>query len=260
MNKAKKLLNSGGVVINGWLSIPNSFSTQVMANAKFDALTIDMQHGVHDYKSTSELINIVALNGITPFVRVPWLEAGIIMKVLDSGAYGLIVPMINTKNDAIKVVEYARYPPFGSRSFGPIRANFLYDNYYESANEEVLLFVMIETKEAVSNIDDILSIKGIDGVYVGPADLSLSFGAKPKFDQEDKSVVKEIDFILKKAKEYNKFAGIHNGSSAYSKKMIDKGFGFVTLNSDARLMLGGAIKEVSSLKNSLNDKSNKNSY
>lgn len=135
------------------------------------------------------------------------------------------------------------YPPYGERSFGPIRAKFLYkQNYFEVAKEETFVFAMIETKEAFENLEEILSVEGIDGVYIGPADLSCSLGVTPKFDQEDEVVFQAIKLILQKTKKYQKFCGIHNGSAAYAKKMEKLGFNFLTLGSDAIFMLEGAKK------------------
>ena len=227
--------------LNGWISLANAFSVEIMASHDFDSLTIDMQHGVSDYTSMLNMLPSIQRNNIQALVRVPWLDPAQIMKTLDAGAGGIICPMINTQEDAQKLVEYSMYAPVGARSFGPIRAKYVYEeNYADIANQSILIIAMIETKTAIDNIDDILSVDGIDAIYIGPADLSLSLGATPKFDQDDPIVLENIEYILKKAKEYNKFAGIHNGDVNYALKMTSLGFDFVTVASDAMLIAKGA--------------------
>lgn len=230
--------------INGWLSLNNSFSAEIMAHAGFNSLTIDMQHGISDYSSLIAMMQAIKTKDIPIFVRVPWLEASAIMKSLDAGANAIICPMINNADDARLFASYCRYPPLGQRSFGPIRAKFLHtQDYFKIANENIFVCAMIETKEALANLDEILSVCGIDGVYIGPADLSCSLGVSPKFDQEDEKVLKAIELVLNRAKAHKKYAGIHNLSPQYAKKMADLGFNFLTLGSDANFMLQGA-KEV----------------
>ncbi|MGA2291578.1 HpcH/HpaI aldolase family protein, partial [Bradyrhizobium sp.] len=121
-NNVKKVWASGKAVVNAWLAIPSGFSAEVMAQCGFDSVTVDMQHGVQDYLSMVQCFQAMNGHPVTPMVRVPWNEPGIIGKVLDGGAYGVICPMINTKQEAENLVAYAKYPPRGTRSNGPIRA------------------------------------------------------------------------------------------------------------------------------------------
>jgi 4-hydroxy-2-oxoheptanedioate aldolase len=174
-------------------------------------------------------------------VRVPWLEPGILMKTLDAGAYAVICPMVNSREDAEKLVAYTHYAPQGTRSFGPIRA-LLYGgaDYPKHANETIVTFAMIETAKALENLDDILSTPGLDAIYIGPSDLSLALGCAPVFDDVDPPVVEAIDHILARAKAHGIVAGIHNGTPEAALKRIAKGFQFVTIASDARLMAAGA--------------------
>lgn len=232
-------------VVNGWLAIPSAFSAETMAHAGWDSLTVDMQHGVVDYQAAVTMFAAVSTTDTVPMVRVPWLDPGIIMKMLDAGAYGIICPMINSRADAETLVSAMRYPPRGNRSFGPIRA-LLYAgaDYGQHADDTVACFAMIETRQALDNLDDILSVEGLDAVYVGPADLSLALGCTPRFDQDEKPVVEAIDHILAKAREHGVVAGIHNATPDYALKMVEKGFRFVTIGSDARLMAAGAQQVV----------------
>jgi 4-hydroxy-2-oxoheptanedioate aldolase len=248
-NKLRTIWQQGGAVINGWLAIPNAFSAETMAHQGWDALTIDMQHGVVDYQQAVNMLTAISTTDTVPMVRVPWLDPGIIMKMFDAGAYALICPMVNNRADAEKLVAATKYPPLGNRSFGPIRA-LLYAgaDYGQKANDEIVSFAMIETREALDNLDEILSTPGLDAVYIGPADLSLALGCTPKFDQDEAPVVEAIDHILARAKAHGVVAGIHNGTPEYALKMIEKGFQFVTIASDARLMAMGAQKVVQTMR------------
>jgi 4-hydroxy-2-oxoheptanedioate aldolase len=259
-HKLIKAWENSQTTLNGWLAIPEGFSAEIMANTGFDSLTIDMQHGVNDYLKTVEMLRAINTTDTTAMVRVPWLDPSHIMKILDAGVNGIICPMINNKKEAEKLVEYSYYPPFGKRSFGPIRAKYIFEgDYSKVANNSLLIIAMIETKEALDNLDEILSVEGIDAVYIGPADLSFNLGYTPKFDQEEPFVVETIKYILKTTKKYNKFAGIHNGNVDYALKMKDLGFDFVTVGSDANFIVKAASEVISSFKSS-KEKEKSSSY
>ena len=240
-NPIRTIWSRGGAVVNGWLAIPSTFSAETMAHQGWDSLTIDLQHGVIDYQAAVNMLTAISTTSTAPVVRVPWLDPGILMKVLDAGAYAVICPMVNTREDAQRLVAATHYAPRGTRSFGPIRA-LLYGgaDYPQHANDTIVAFAMIETRQALDNLDDILSVEGLDAVYIGPSDLSLSLGCTPKMDQDEELVVQAIDHILARARARGIVAGIHNTAPEYALKMIDKGFQFVTVSSDARLMAAGA--------------------
>ena len=236
-NRLRQLWDAGEKTVNGWLAIPNSFSAEIMAQQDFDSLTIDMQHGLVDYAASIGMLQAISTTDTVPLVRVPWNEPGIIMKSLDAGDYGFICPMIISRAEAEAFVSAVRYPPLGSRSFGPIRATmYAGADYAKHANTTVLTLAMIETKEAVAALDDILTVPGLDGVYVGPADLSNSMGHTPKLDQDEQPVVDAIKKIVDTTKRHKKYAGLHCGSVSYIKRMWDIGFDYATLLSDARLL------------------------
>jgi 4-hydroxy-2-oxoheptanedioate aldolase len=240
-NKLRQIWKAGGAAVNGWLAIPNSFSAETMAHQGWDTLTIDLQHGVVDYQAMVPMLQAISTTDTVPVVRVPWLEPGILMKTLDAGAYGVICPMVNTREDAQNLVAWTHYAPRGTRSFGPVRA-LLYGgaDYPQQANDTIVTFAMIETAKALDNLDDILSVEGLDAIYIGPSDLSLALGCTPTFDDVDEKVAQTIDHILARAKHHGVVAGIHNGSPEAALKRIAKGFQFVTVSSDARLMAAGA--------------------
>tara|TARA_B100000963_G_scaffold330213_1_gene320144 strand:+ start:334 stop:1122 length:789 start_codon:yes stop_codon:yes gene_type:complete len=236
-NKLFNIWDKGETAINGWLSIPNSFTAEAFGKMGWDSVTIDLQHGQNDYLTSVAMIQAIASGTAVPLTRVPWNEPGIIMKMLDLGVLGIIAPMINTKEDCEKFVSYCYYPPIGQRSFGPMRAQVAYgSDYYQHANKNIISLAMIETEEAVKNIDEILSVNNLTGVYIGPADMSSSYGLPPKFDVHENPIFSNIKMIYKKAKEKGKIAGIHNGSVKYMKEMINYGFQFTSLLSDFRIM------------------------
>ena len=252
--KFKSLFQNQNFIINGWLSIPNTFTAEAMSKMGWDSITIDMQHGQNDYSSSIGMIQAISNNSI-PMARIPWNEPAIIMKLLDLGFMGIIAPMINNKKQCEEFVSYCYYPPKGQRSFGPMRAQLVYgSDYHQKANDEVVSMAMIETKEAVENIDDILSVPDLTGVYIGPADLSSSYGFPPKFDNREDIIFSKIKMIVKKARERGKIAGIHNGTTKYAKEMLNLGYQFVTVSSDFRSMSSHAQSIVDDMKNIDNKK------
>ena len=253
-NSILDIWKSGKAAINGWLSIPNSFTAESMSKMGWDSLTIDLQHGINDYSTSISMLQAIANSPTIPFARVPWNEPGIIMKMLDAGTCGIIAPMINNKEECEKFVSYCRYPPLGQRSFGPMRAQLVYGlDYHKNANSQIITLAMIETKEAINNLDEILSVDNLNGVYIGPADMSLTHGLKPQFDVKEDPVFSNIKLIVKKSKEYGKIAGIHNGTTQYAKEMIALGYQFITISSDYRGMTSFNQKIVKEMKETEKD-------
>ena len=249
-NKIKEMMKAGKPVINGWLQIPSTVSAEVMTHQGWDSLTIDMQHGLVDYTNALPMLQTLSTTNVTPLARVNWNEPGQIMKILDAGCYGIICPMVSNKEETEKFVQACLYPPLGYRSFGPVRG-LIYGgaDYAKYANDEMLKFAMIETAESLKKLDEIMSTPGLDGIYIGPADLSLAIGEEPGFDKtENTKAYSEILRILEYAKKNNIYAGIHNGTPEYALKMIDKGFNFVTISSDQRAMSTGAKTIIDKMK------------
>ena len=240
-NQVQELWRNNKAAISGWLHIPSGFSAEVMAHQGWDVLTIDMQHGLVSDSELVHMLTAISTTDVTPFVRVPWLEPGIIMKVLDCGSYGVICPMINSREECEKFVGACRYAPEGYRSTGPVRAVFYSGpDYHVHASETILTFAMIETQEAVDNLDEICSVDGLDAIYIGPSDLSVSLGGAPGGDQRAPEVMKRIEMTLKAAHHHGKKAGIHAMTAEYANEMIEKGFDLVTLSSDFRHMIANA--------------------
>ena len=201
-NKLKQMFKEGKPIVNGWLQIPSAFSAEVMAHQGWDSCTIDMQHGVIDYSSALPMLQSISSTNVTPLARVNWNEPGQIMKILDAGCYGVICPMVSNKTEAENFVQACLYPSKGYRSFGPIRG-LIYggSDYAKEADNEILKLAMIETKESLENLDEILNTPNLDGIYIGPADLSLALGEEPGFDKSENTLAyKEVVKILEATK------------------------------------------------------------
>jgi 4-hydroxy-2-oxoheptanedioate aldolase len=206
-------LDAGKKFVNGFCCAPSPVLAELLARQGFDSVTVDLQHGLIDYQTSLAMLQGVAATGIPAICRVPWNDPIPVMKALDAGFEAVICPMINTAGEAERFASYARYAPRGVRSFGPVRAlNVFGPSYTKEANDRIVTFAMIETEAAVNNLDDILALPEIDGVYIGPADLSLSLGFAPSIVVTERKVVDTIEFVRATAKRKNKFAGIHCNS------------------------------------------------
>jgi 4-hydroxy-2-oxoheptanedioate aldolase len=248
-NKVRSIWKSGGAVINGWLGIPSSVSAENMAQAGWDSLTVDLQHGHVDYQTAVTMLQAVSTTPTVPFARVPWLEPGTIMKMLDAGAYGIICPMINTRAECEMFVGACRYAPGGYRSFGPVRATWYGGaDYYTHANDTMIAMAMIETKQAVENLDEILSVPGLDALYIGPNDLAITLGCAPSGVPTDPIVINAIKTIVAGAKRHGIYAGIHCGSTAMAKQMIALGFQFLTVMADNAFLASAAKSAVAEMR------------
>ncbi len=248
INNVKKIWQEGKPAVGAWLSIPSGFAAEVMAHTGVDWLCIDMQHGCIDYSDVVPMLTAISTTSVTPFVRVPWNEPSVIMKVLHAGAYGVIVPMVNNRAEAEKAVAACRYPPEGIRSNGPNRA-LLYGgaDYQQNSNYELACVVMIETLEGIKNMEEIVSTPGVDAVYIGPTDLALCLGLPPVMDNDDPKHVAVVNKVLETCKRHNVIAGIHTGSSKFTQRFIDQGFQMVMLVADRSVMSSFVKLEVNRL-------------
>jgi 4-hydroxy-2-oxoheptanedioate aldolase len=240
---------SGGTAVNGWCAIPSPITAEIMGRAGFDTVTVDLQHGLIDYQMALTMVQVLQGLPAPVLARVPWNEPGIVMKCLDAGFAGVICPMINTADDAHRLVQAARYAPLGGRSFGPTRANLVHGaTYARTASEKVLVLAMIETREALQNLDDILAVKGIDGVYVGPSDLGLSLGYEPTLEPTAPEVLSAIAEIVTRTRAADRIAGVHTGSPAMIKRMFAQGFHFASLLTDVRLLINALSRSLAEVR------------
>ena len=211
-NRLRQIWQEGGAAVNGWLQLPHGFAAEVMAAQGWDSLTVDMQHGPVGYDVALTMLQALSASDVTPLARVPWNEPGIIMKMLDAGCYGIICPMVNTAEEARRFVGACRYPPKGYRSFGPTRVSFYAgSDYAQHANDTVIALAMIETAQAIENLDAILDTPGLDGVYIGPADLSQSLGYQERVDPKHPDLVAVLDKVHEGCSRRGLITGIHVG-------------------------------------------------
>jgi 4-hydroxy-2-oxoheptanedioate aldolase len=248
-NKIKQMWRDGKFVTLGWLSVSHGFTAEVMARQGFDALVVDMQHGTADMNDVWPMLQAISQTDTVPIVRVPWNDPPTIMKALDLGAYAIIVPLINTAEDAAKAVAACRYPPVGMRSSGPVRAvHYGGADYLAKANDEIVVMAMIETKEGLDNLDKICATPGLDAVYIGPSDLSFALGLAPRGDNPDPVHIATCDKIRDAAHKHNIKAVMHCASAAFAAGAVKRGFDMVMLTSDLASMIAGVRRQLDELK------------
>lgn len=223
-------IRSNNVALGGWISNPSTINAEVMGSAGFDYVVIDTQHGLIDYSSMLPMLQVLSIGTSTPIVRVPSCDSGHIGKALDAGARAVIVPMVNDRAICEAAMSYTRYAPEGVRSYGPTRAVLVEgSDYFEHSKEQISLIPMIETVEAMRNIDDILSVSGVEAIYVGPNDLSISLGLPP--DSNDPRLDEAMVEIVAGCRRSGVVPGVH-ASAALCAKRIEQGFGMVTVSAD----------------------------
>ncbi|WP_419918408.1 HpcH/HpaI aldolase family protein [Candidatus Poriferisocius sp.] len=224
---------SGRPALGAWASLPVAMGCEIMARAGFDYVCIDMQHGLADYSDVLPMLAAIDLGTSSPVVRVPWNEQGIIGRILDAGASGVIIPMVNSRAEAEAAVRSCRYAPEGSRSFGPTRVS-LRDGtgYFAHANRAVKCIPMVETATALDNLDGIVSTPGVDAVYVGPADLSVSLGLPPGNNDGEAAFDEALAAIVTACRRHGVVPGIHS-TPILAPTRVEQGFRMVTVTGDS---------------------------
>jgi len=243
---AKRL--RGGHVLSAWIGVNDSAVADALARESFDAVTLDMQHGGVDFVGATRSISAIALAGKPTIVRVPVGDFASASRMLDAGAAAIIAPMINTAEDARRFAEFVKFPPLGGRSWGPRAAlalsGFVGPAYLHSANAISLSIAMIETRRALDALDDILATPGIDGVFVGPADLSIALSGGGAVDPHGAEVVAASTHVVERAKAHGKFAGIFCNNGARAKSALARGFSLCTISTDLALLREAARLEI----------------
>ena len=233
---SKKIFIKRKKIINAWIHIDSIASAKILAKAGFDSITIDLQHGMFSFEKCRDIIQVIEKYKVFPIVRVPSNDIGIINKVLDAGAYGVICPLINNKTDVAKFTHACFYPPKGNRSFGPTLVNIDKKNYFEKSNKEVLSISMVETRESVYNLKEILENKSLDMIYIGPYDLSISHGFTPDKVFVEKKMLNIYKQVLEIAKKFGKKTAIHCSGTDTGRFFLKMGFDMVTISTDLNLL------------------------
>jgi 4-hydroxy-2-oxoheptanedioate aldolase len=236
-NRIQHKLASGQTAWLGWSSIDSAYAAELMGHAGFDAVLVDLQHGPFHLESATAMMQALSATPATPVARCPSLDAGTINKLLDAGAWGIVCPMIDTAQQAQALVSACRYPPQGTRSFGPARG-FLYGgaDYFEHANQTIQCWAMIETREGLDNLDSICATEGLDGVFVGPSDLSLALGQTPVPRWHEAPLADALQSIIARAKATGIGAGIFCGSIQMAIDMRRLGYQLIVPGFDAQYL------------------------
>jgi len=233
-NKLRGILDAGRPAIGGWCTIPSSVSAEIVASLGFEYICVDMQHGLMDFGGAVAMLQAISGYETTPIVRVPVGNHGVAQRVLDAGAEGVIFPMTNTAAETREAVAACRYAPAGKRSMGPVRSYLHLGEDTHNADAQVMCMVMIETVEALANLDEILSVPGLDGVYVGPADLGLSLGLEAGQDHPRRD--EAIDQALGACRRHRIPAAIHTLSGRAARLAVERGFAMASISTDVAIM------------------------
>ena len=238
MRSLREKWRRGEPVVGGWLSIPSTVTAETMARAGFDYLCVDNQHGAFDYAQTVPALQVIGSGDSVPLVRVPWNEPGVIAKMLDAGAHAVIVPMVNSAPEAVAAVRACRYHPEGARSYGPTLVGPRHGDYFAFAVEEVACIPMIETAEALAQLGEICEVPGVDTIYVGPADLSVSLGLPPGNNDDDPRFLESLEHVVATCARHGVVAGIHATPDLVQRR-AEMGFRMVTATSDLGALRSG---------------------
>jgi len=237
-NRIKELLNRGEVTFGGWVTIGNPEVAELMAKAGFDWLVFDTEHAPLSLETVQTQLEAINGTNVTPLIRVAWNDMVLIKRALDIGANGLLIPWINTKEDAERAVKACRYPPAGLRGVGPRRASRYgldWNEYLATADKNLLIILQIETSEAVKNVEEILSVDGVDAFFIGPVDLSASFGFLGKWDHP--KALEATENVLRVGKKLGIPGGIYAMNLDIAIEHAKNGFQFIALDSDYGLLL-----------------------
>jgi 4-hydroxy-2-oxoheptanedioate aldolase len=244
-NPLKAAWSEGRTAFGLWMAVPGSIGAEILAGAAVDYVCVDQQHGVIDYDSMVPMLQAIRAEGATPITRVLSNDPFLIMKALDAGAWGAIVPMIDDAEEAARAVAACRYPPHGVRSYGPVRASAVIDSKDPKVlAEEALCLVMVETRKGLENVEEIAATPGLDGIYIGPSDLALSLGLPPTLDVVEVEHAEAVERIRQACHRNAIAAGIQCASGEWARRHTGAGFDMVTVASDAALLRDAARREV----------------
>ncbi len=247
-NRVKELWREGKAAMGVWLVLGSPIVSEIIAHMGFDWVVVDTEHGAIDIETIQSIIQAISATNTVPIVRVPWNDPMPIKRALDAGAYGLVIPMVNSREEAIRAVKAAKYPPAGIRSYGGPRAR-LYGgvDYFNHANEEIVVIVQIEHIDAVNCIDEILSVEGIDAFVIGPSDLAISMGLKPGLHNIDPRYVEVVNKVLASGKRHHVQGGIAASRPEAVNERIAQGFRFIALGTDEAFIIRAASEVINNV-------------
>ena len=249
MNGLRKAWGEGRPAFGLWSVVPGSFGVEILARTGVDYVCVDQQHGLIGYDAMVPMLQAIEAGGAAPITRVLSGDPYGIMKSLDAGARGVIVPLVNDAADAERAVAACRYPPRGMRSYGPTRAgSVLGSGDPEVLQREALCLVMVETREALERVEEIAATPGLDGIYVGPSDLALSLGLSPTLEVLEDEHAEAIERVREACANNGVAAGIHSPSGEWARRHAEAGFDVVTVATDASLLGGAALAQLTVLR------------
>jgi len=244
-NPLREVWNEGRIAFGLWAMVPGSFGAEILAGAGPDYVCVDQQHGLIGYDSMVPMLQAVQAAGAAPITRVLSNDPYEIMKSLDAGAWGVIVPLVNSAEEAARAVSACRYPPDGIRSYGPVRASTVMGSADPGhLAKESLCLVMVETREALERVDEIAATSGVDGIYIGPSDLTLSLGLSPTLEVVEDEHIEAVNRIKESCHRHNIVAGIHSPNGEWARRHAEAGFDMVTVAMDASLLREAALSEI----------------
>jgi 4-hydroxy-2-oxoheptanedioate aldolase len=247
-NRLRERCQGGQRALGGWCVTGSPLAAELLAVEGYDYVCVDCQHGLIGYEGMVAVLQALARTGTTPVARVPWNQPGDIGKALDAGAEAVIVPMVNSAEEAGRAAAACRYPPDGLRSFGPVRSNLFLGADPVAVNREVLCLVMIETVGAVERADAICQVPGVDGVYIGPSDLAVSMGLSPSASASSKQHVDAIETVRLACQRAGIIAGIHTTGGLAARRYLEQGFQMTTLGTDAAILRAAAAAHLAAAK------------
>jgi 4-hydroxy-2-oxoheptanedioate aldolase len=246
--RVREVWASGSCALNCWLTSPSAVQAELLATLDFDSFVLDLQHGDIDYRDAVGIFQALRASGATPMARVAWNEPGTIGRLLDAGAFGIICPMVSSRADAEAFVGACRYPPHGYRSCGPVRANLHSETdvigYFTAAETELITFALIETAQALENLDEIMTTPGLDGIYIGASDLAIAHGAGPSIDYSAPEAARRHETILAAARRHGRRVGLHAMTDADLSICVEAGADLVTTTTDRVALLREAERQL----------------
>jgi 4-hydroxy-2-oxoheptanedioate aldolase len=249
-NHVKEKLKRGESALGGWLSLPSVFSARIMARLGFDWLSVDMEHSAQNPVLMAEMIATIADAGTSaPFVRVPYNSVEWFKWALDAGAWGVIVPMVNTREEAQRAVEWSRYPPIGMRSIGGVFGPYGFGitdrpSYARAADNEILVIIQIESVQALQNLEEILSVPGIDVAFIGPNDLHAQLGLPPSSEGAEPAFMEALERVKAAARKHSVALGIFSSDGEAAVERMRQGFQMVTVTTDISSMIAAATQNL----------------